>query len=469
MMYAAAANRQKVRQVAPEAMVEPPPQRVRRPEFGDCWYPVAPDGRRPGDPIEALEFYTAPSKSVYKAAKPVRADDVPSRCRAKMSSSDETVRQRWNLRRAEANVRWCFNVATFCAFLGVVLGIIEAELLWAARNVPSFNTECLKWCILLSSFVGVAAVFEYGTWNVKLRRAQGDFVPEGERYFQSLLRCGIYWEVAAFMLLLCVLPIPSVNLYIHIWDAVKNEYINYTLDSCAVVLMLLLRLAFLVKCVVINDPLHAPHNALHAKSCNVDLSSRFILVVRLRESLLHVVGFWLISIFSLAYCMTIAERPHDGGQFLNDSDSQLGLFHNSLWLTTMTLSTVGYGDMYPQTVLGGLFTMVSCAVALVLVACTLHIVMHRVAMDDSRKRVLALTLLARHNTAVRRQAVRCIERLYLLSPVYRRLHSDALPRLQFGGRSAVKELQDAHHKSDLTVYTEHPYASHTFFVLHYSL
>jgi len=32
--------------------------------------------------------------------------------------------------------------------------------------------------------------------------------------------------------------------------------------------------------------------------------------------------------------------------------------------------------------------------------------------------------------------------------VYRRLHSDALPRLKFGGRTSVKELQAAHAASD---------------------
>jgi hypothetical protein len=107
--------------------------------------------------------------------------------------------------------------------------------------------------------------------------------------------------------------------------------------------------------------------------------------------------------------------------------------------------------MHPQTVLGGVFAAATCAVAVVLVACSINIVMLRIALDDSSKRVLALTELARQNTAVRRQAVRCIERLYLLSPVYRKLHSDALPRLKFGGRAAVKELQAAHDASDKTV------------------
>jgi len=418
-MYTAAQHRQKARQVAPDSHEEAP-TRVRRVEYGEGWYQVTPDGRRPGDPVEACEYYTAPSKSVYRAAKPVRGDDVAAvgaRRPLKVKSADGVVRQRFLAGRARANVRWWFNLATFCATSGVLFGVVQSELLWSDRNAPDLKTESLKWCILFSTIIGVAALFEYGTWNIKLRRAQGDFVPEGERYFRSLLRCGLYGEVACWMGLMCVIPVPSISVPVSVWDVVKSEYVTYSSDACALGLMLLLRLAFVVKCAVINDPLHNTQHALYAKSCDVAVSSRFILVVRLRENLLHVAAFWVLSIVTLAYCLTLAERPHDGGLQLNELDSQLGIFHNSLWLTSVTLTSVGSGDMYPQTVLGTFFAMVSCAVALVLIACTLNIVMHKIALDDMGKRVLALTGLARQHTAVRRQAVRCIERLYLLSPV----------------------------------------------------
>jgi len=399
--------------------------------------------------VEATQWYTAPSKTVYRAAKPERADDVPARRHAKVKSSDDTVRQRFLADRASANVRWWFNLATYGALLGVLFGIIEAEVLWAGRNLPTMTTEGLKWCIVLSTMICIASLFEYGTWNIKLCRAKGIFVPEGERYFESLLRCGVYGEVAGFMAILCVLPLPSFNYTFSVWDMTREEYVSYTLDSFGVGALLLLRLAFLAKYIVINDPLHQPSNAIYAKNCNVDLSPRFILLTRLRESFLHVLMLWLLSIATLAYCITLAERPHDGGQQLNDSG--LGIYHNSFWFTTTILTTVGNGDMHAQTAMGGFFAAVACGVAVTLVACTINVVMHRIALDDSSKRVLALTLLTRHNTAVRRQAVRCIERLYLLSPVYRRLHSDALPRLKFGGRGAVKELQNAHNAGDQTV------------------
>ena len=401
--------------------------------------------------MEATHFYTAPSKSIYRSSKPERAHDVPVRRHAPIKSSDDTTRQRFLADRASANVRWWFNLATYAALIGVVFGIMESELLWAARNVASMTTEGLKWCILLTTMIGVAALFEYGTWNIKLRRAKGDFVPEGERYYLSLTRCGIYWEIAGFMATLCVLPLPSFNYEIGIWDMVKDEYVVYSVDSLCVGTMLLLRIVFLVKYVVINDPVHKPCNALYAKSCKVDLSTRFVLLTRMRESFQSVVVVWLLSISTLAYCITLAERPHDGGQQLNDFDSELGIYHNSLWLTTTILTTVGNSDHLPRTALGGMLAAAACGIAVVLVACTVNIVMYKVALDDTSKRVLALTLAARHNTALRRQAVRCIERLYLLSPIYRRLHSDALPRLKFGGRAAVKELQDAHTAGDKTV------------------
>jgi len=416
-MYAAAQQRQKARQVAPDSREENAPQRVRRAEYGEGWYQVTPDGRRPGDPVEATEYYTAPSKSVYQAAKPVRGDDVPARRHTKVESADEVVRQRFLAGRAGANVRWWFNLSTFCAASGVFFGVVLAEVVYqsADRNVPDLTTESLKWSIFFSTIIGVAALLEYGTCNIKLRRAQGDFVPEGERYFHSLKRCGLCSEVATLMGLLCIIPVPSMSYPISVWDAVnKEEYVTYSSDTFGVMLMLLLRLAFVVKCVVMNDPLLAPQHAFYAKCCNVTLSPRFILIVRLRESLQHVAGFWLLSIITLAYCITLAERPQNGGHYLTNADEHLSIFHNSLWLTIVTLTGVGIGDVYPQTVLGMGLAMLSSAVALLLIACTLNIVMQRIALDDASKRVVALTGLARQHTQVRRQAVRCIERLYLL-------------------------------------------------------
>ena len=394
---------------------------------------------------QAGPYYTTPTRVVYRPVKPQRGGDVPAMQRGLPETADDVVRQRFLARRAGANLRWWFNLATFAAIGGAMCGIAQSERLLVSRGVSDESSEGLKWIILLSSMIGVAAMIEYGTWSIKLRRAQGDFVPEGERYYLSLLRCELYGEVASFIFILCLIPLPSINFAINVWDA------TYSSDACAVLLMLLLRLAFIAKFLVINDPLYSPRNQPYARGCNVALSWRFVLVVRLRESLPHVVGIWMLLACTMAYCITLAERPQDGWQTLKDSDSLLGVYQNSLWLTVATVTTVGHGDMYPRTALGSLLAASTCVLAIFLVTCLFNLVLTAVPLDDSSKRVAALTALVRQNTAVRRQAARCIERLYLLSPIYRRLHPDigALGRrLKFRDKVAVRALKHACKNAD---------------------
>ena len=41
---------------------------------------------------------------------------------------------------------------------------------------------------------------------------------------------------------------------------------------------------------------------------------------------------------------------------------------NSVWLVTITMMTVGYGDMYPQTHFGRFFGVIACIIGMLLVS-----------------------------------------------------------------------------------------------------
>jgi len=101
---------------------------------------------------------------------------------------------------------------------------------------------------------------------------------------------------------------------------------------------------------------------------------------------------------------------------------------SQVWLTIITMTTVGYGDQYPITLGGGFFAVLSCFLAMVLLALTVNIVVWRLALDQSAHKVVGFADALSEHTRLRAGAARCIERLYLLSPMYRRLHPDAAPQ-----------------------------------------
>jgi len=54
---------------------------------------------------------------------------------------------------------------------------------------------------------------------------------------------------------------------------------------------------------------------------------------------------FVVSVVALSYAMIVFERPLG-------PETNLDLFENSVWLIIITMTTVGYGDMYPQTPCG---------------------------------------------------------------------------------------------------------------------
>ena len=54
--------------------------------------------------------------------------------------------------------------------------------------------------------------------------------------------------------------------------------------------------------------------------------------------------------------------------FQEGQNFNLGSFYNSLWLIFITMTTVGYGDMYPVTYQGRFFGIFACLIGILLVS-----------------------------------------------------------------------------------------------------
>jgi len=71
-------------------------------------------------------------------------------------------------------------------------------------------------------------------------------------------------------------------------------------------------------------------------------------------------GSLLLTLLVFSYPLRVFERP--------TPSSILDQYDNALWLTFVTMTTVGYGDDYPRTSLGRLDMAGCCASGFVLIA-----------------------------------------------------------------------------------------------------
>mmetsp|Transcript_23136 Transcript_23136/g.20527 ORF Transcript_23136/g.20527 Transcript_23136/m.20527 type:complete len:350 (+) Transcript_23136:282-1331(+) len=98
-------------------------------------------------------------------------------------------------------------------------------------------------------------------------------------------------------------------------------------------------------------------NGIAAKSQNLKIDLRFSLKAELKYHPITVVVICaLTTVFYIGFAirnLEIGFEPDDGESF------QFQYVANSLWLTIVTMTTVGYGDMYPQTHMGRAFAVCS--------------------------------------------------------------------------------------------------------------
>ncbi|CAI2369315.1 unnamed protein product [Moneuplotes crassus] len=96
---------------------------------------------------------------------------------------------------------------------------------------------------------------------------------------------------------------------------------------------------------------------IHRKH-GVDITLPYLFKIYLKEKPLSCLCIMsLISIISLAYLVRIYEVPYylnKNGEALDSADKyqDFSSFSNSLWFVAVSLSTIGFGDFYPVTILG---------------------------------------------------------------------------------------------------------------------
>jgi hypothetical protein len=266
----------------------------------------------------------------------------------------------------------------YLAVLGVAIGILENELLWHNRNIPVMSFQLMK---LLNSGVTLFLfymILQYYSIEFELLEVSGKTVM-GATYIQAFLLSGLLRPFFLEVLVIMIHPLPFVNYIVHVWGL--DTYCAYSSDAFIKVFMMLRIYTYTPRIIAEASGLRNEKTRLIGLMNNVDISYHFIGKAMLRDSLLTLLFVFVMSVATLSYAMLVFERPIG-------PNTNLDLFENSIWLIIITMTTVGYGDIYPQTPMGRYIAVIAALLAVVLVALAVGAVTDRLTLSRDESKVL---------------------------------------------------------------------------------
>jgi hypothetical protein len=131
----------------------------------------------------------------------------------------------------------------------------------------------------------------------------------------------------------------------------------------------------------------------------------FILKCLLKQSpLKYVSGSFVMGIFICGWIFMITESPLDRIQ----SNYVPHTFINSCWASICTMTTVGYGEIFPRTILGRLTTLICAIYGTGIVSLMVVIFTNCCQMDSSQSRAFTVIKRLRIRDMIKENAGRLI-------------------------------------------------------------
>mmetsp|Transcript_39668 Transcript_39668/g.124661 ORF Transcript_39668/g.124661 Transcript_39668/m.124661 type:complete len:500 (-) Transcript_39668:212-1711(-) len=290
---------------------------------------------------------------------------------------EERVRQ---LTMRRQNCMWTF----IFAILGVVLAVTDNEIRWDSLddfyNVTKISFT-LRVLVVTTTILTLYFLYKYYETLINLRRLSGIRLPPGVSI--SSLKGGGYWsQFLIDVLIMLPQPLPLLDVNVTIWNKGLGRASIYELNSILCCLMFVRFFyvpRFYGECI---SDLQSESTVALGRMNRVKIDESFILKYVIANSMQVVIVLTLLQIVMFAYMMMVFERVVDNGALQH--------FANCVWLTIITMTTVGYGDEFPTTLLGRMVSVMASIVAVVMLAITVNLVIAKLTLSRAESKVIAV-------------------------------------------------------------------------------
>ena len=221
-----------------------------------------------------------------------------------------------------------------------------------------------RWVCLVMSFLAIGFIFPYRIfylhWRKQLPETYAELPALRKVTLFEILRMKqkITWrkifdgETIYAIVLFLILPYPGLSLEMHIpeQNSFKNINVCYYLSELLYAVMYS-RILFLVLSFFNFGKFQNQIAMRHCEKFGINTSAVFSLKCYMKERPLQMVFlFFLVpSVVVIGLVLRVMERP-----MVKEDGLDFNYAGNDFWLVIITMTTVGYGDLYPETTLGRL-------------------------------------------------------------------------------------------------------------------
>ena len=274
--------------------------------------------------------------------------------------------------------RMCTGIV-YLGFLSFVVSAVSNERMYQLKNEADWICQSLRVISLLMTLWLFRMIVKQYMYEFEMLRESGLAVA-GAPYWQSFTLSSLSWSMVRDLVCFAFLPLPFLDQFISIEEPIGT--VTYSIDSFLMMFMLTRIALIFPRHFIETSGLRNEKTRLVGMLNNVDVNGSFIMKHLLNSSLSTLLSCIALVSLSLAYALMLAERGAAGS-------TDLDLYENAIWCIIITMTTVGYGDVYPKTQLGRLVAITGAFSAVVLVALSVNAVTERLQLKRNEDKVLS--------------------------------------------------------------------------------